>query len=397
MPSKGASDFTKLQRISSEVNASFSATSNGVTYAGQLSVAGLSGGATVIEFFKAVNPFIPQADQSSIRSPTDLCSDNSGNLYIADSTRASVYKYNTFTKVIERFLGTGSLNTGDSIETNRIASRTPIWQPTNLAFINGRLYVTMFNIFKVIVIEVNGTRVSARNIVSLENSSDLTYLNSVGYDSRGNIFYNIVPGAGSTAGFYKYISTGPNSGTAVKRTIDTVSSNGGTPFLDSAGNMYLRSLTDIVKLSVSASKSIDIDSTATVIMSTGGGNISDFKVDNGGVIYYSILLDNRIVKYSATVNTDLNTSSTRGFSGDNGPIKDANLFPGFINSGGLFESRIQYAIDEPGNLYFIDYGNKRIRKITATNGVITQDSIVTTIIGDGSEGDPYISPIPGLN
>jgi len=394
-----ASASTRLIKLSVHADSDISSSENGRSpsvYVGSLSAVSL------VEQYRATMPTIPIATQSPIRSPTDMCSDNSGNVYIADSTTASVYKFNTITNVIERFLGVGTINTGDSIPTNRPASRTPIWEPRFLAFINGSLYVTTYKlsggggIQKVVVIKVSGTRITARNIVTLETGVDYTFINSIGYDYLGNIFYNVSStSAGATRGFYKYTSTGPNSGSAVKRT-DTVVSNGGTPFLDSAGNMYVRNLNEITKLTASADKSIDIGSTATLILDTVV-NSSDFKIHSSGAIYYSEIGVNNIVKHSSGTFTQLNTSTTTGFSGDNGPIRNANIFTGIISPAGNFASASMLALDGPGNLYFLDYGNKRIRKITATNGVITPDSIVTTIIGNGGDGNPYVSPISGMS
>jgi len=59
-----------------------------------------------------------------------------------------------------------------------------------------------------------------------------------------------------------------------------------------------------------------------------------------------------------------------GFSGDGGPANDAELF---ISSEGV-------AVDSAGNLYIADTGNARIRKVTASSGIIT------TVAGNGTRG-----------
>jgi len=60
-------------------------------------------------------------------------------------------------------------------------------------------------------------------------------------------------------------------------------------------------------------------------------------------------------------------NGTRGFSGDNGPATSAQL----ANPQGL-------AVDSAGNLYIVDTGNLRIRKVS--NGVIS------TVAGNGTQG-----------
>ena len=68
------------------------------------------------------------------------------------------------------------------------------------------------------------------------------------------------------------------------------------------------------------------------------------------------------------INTIAGTG-VQGFSGDNGPATEAML----SNAWGL-------ALDSSGNLYFADYSNNRIRKVSATTGIIT------TVAGNGAWG-----------
>jgi streptogramin lyase len=70
--------------------------------------------------------------------------------------------------------------------------------------------------------------------------------------------------------------------------------------------------------------------------------------------------------------TTLAGNGTKGFAGDGGPAKDAR-----------FSTLIQIALDPAGrNLFIADIGNKRIRKIDLTSGVIS------TVAGNGKGGVP---------
>jgi len=72
-------------------------------------------------------------------------------------------------------------------------------------------------------------------------------------------------------------------------------------------------------------------------------------------------------------------SGTLGFSGDGGPATSARLF----SPSGL-------ALDNAGNLFILDQGNHRIRKVN-TAGVIS------TVAGNGSGGFPVMAdrrPVP---
>lgn len=71
-------------------------------------------------------------------------------------------------------------------------------------------------------------------------------------------------------------------------------------------------------------------------------------------------------------------TGSKGFSGDNGPGDRAML--NFITGDESVEDEFGHiAVDSAGNLYIVDRGNQRIRKL-ATNGVIT------TIAGTGTPG-----------
>src|SRR5262249_32442848 len=54
---------------------------------------------------------------------------------------------------------------------------------------------------------------------------------------------------------------------------------------------------------------------------------------------------------------------TYGFSGDGGPATAAQFNLEFVDEGDL-------DFDSAGNLYLLDYGNKRIRRISKATGVI---------------------------
>lgn len=61
-------------------------------------------------------------------------------------------------------------------------------------------------------------------------------------------------------------------------------------------------------------------------------------------------------------------NNSAGFAGDGGPAKNSSL----SNPMGL-------AFDEEGNLYISDNGNEKIRKVQAIKGVVTPNSIITTV------------------
>ncbi len=91
-------------------------------------------------------------------------------------------------------------------------------------------------------------------------------------------------------------------------------------------------------------------------------------VDDAGNLFIADYDNHRIRKVSANgIITTVAGNGTRGFSGDDGPATSASLF---------FPTGV--AVDGAGNLFIADFGNQRIRKVSA-NGTIT------TVAGNGTE------------
>jgi trimeric autotransporter adhesin len=92
-------------------------------------------------------------------------------------------------------------------------------------------------------------------------------------------------------------------------------------------------------------------------------------VDSGSNLYIADTNNHRIRKItSAGIITTVAGNGTRGFSGDGGPAKSAQL-----------NEPMALEIDAKGDLYFADSSNNRIRKIDHAG-------IITTIAGNGTYG-----------
>jgi uncharacterized protein (TIGR03437 family) len=94
---------------------------------------------------------------------------------------------------------------------------------------------------------------------------------------------------------------------------------------------------------------------------------SGVAADSAGNLYIADQGNNRIRKVSSGVITTVAGNGTQGFSGDNGPAANAQLY-----------GPEDVTVDSAGNLYITDFGNSRIRKVS--NGVIT------TVAGSGATG-----------
>ena len=96
----------------------------------------------------------------------------------------------------------------------------------------------------------------------------------------------------------------------------------------------------------------------------------DVALDAYGSLYIADGANNRIRKIvsDGTITTVAGTGRA-DYSGDCGPARKANLSMPY-----------SIALDRDGNLYVVDTGNRRVRKIDASTGIIT------TVAGNGSYG-----------
>src|SRR5579859_6044781 len=94
---------------------------------------------------------------------------------------------------------------------------------------------------------------------------------------------------------------------------------------------------------------------------------SGVAVDASGNLFIADAFNNRIREVSASgIITTVAGNGTAGFSGDGGPAVSASL-----------NSPEGVAVDAFGNLFIVDSGNSRIRKVSASG-------IVTTAAGNGN-------------
>ncbi|MGI4870115.1 MAG: hypothetical protein ACRYFX_02935 [Janthinobacterium lividum] len=100
-------------------------------------------------------------------------------------------------------------------------------------------------------------------------------------------------------------------------------------------------------------------------------NPAGVAVDGSGNVYIVDQYNNRIRKVTATtgVISTVAGTGTGGFSGDGGAATNAQI-----------QNPVGVAVDGSGNIYIADQDNQRIRKVTATTGVIS------TIVGTGTGG-----------
>src|SRR6185437_5034772 len=102
------------------------------------------------------------------------------------------------------------------------------------------------------------------------------------------------------------------------------------------------------------------------------GFVAGLAVDASNNLYISgeTLETIRVVNAATGVISTIAGTGADGYGGDGGPAINAE-----------FRSPQGLAFDTSGDLYIADFQNSLIRKITATNGLISTSSVITTVAG----------------
>ncbi|SNT43234.1 Sugar lactone lactonase YvrE [Granulicella rosea] len=273
------------------------------------------------------------ATSAQLYSPYAVAVDNSGNVYIDDWNNYRIRKV-TPAGVISTFAGTGvSGFSGDG----GAASAAQIGAALGVAVdSSGNVYIadsTNNRVRKVTpagiisTIAGNGTR-GFTGDGGAATSAELAYPQALAFDSNGNLYI-------ADAGTYR-VRKIDTSGI-----ISTIAGNGTTGFSGDGA------------IGTSASLA----------------NVGGIAADASGNVYIADIGNNRIRKVNAAgiISTFAGTG-TKSFSGDGAAAASATLnLP-----NGIFA-------DTAGNLYIVDSGNERIRKVT-TGGIIS------TVAGNGGSG-----------
>ena len=146
--------------------------------------------------------------------------------------------------------------------------------------------------------------------------------------------------------------------------------------VDSAGNLFIVSNNRVRKVTAAGIIST-VAGNGTQGFSGDGGPAtaaefyipSGVAVDSAGNLFIGDYYNNRIRKVTAAgIISTVAGNGTQGFSGDGGPATSAQLnLPGNVT------------VDSAGTLYIVDFGNNRIRKVTAAG-------VISTVVGNGTHG-----------
>ncbi len=225
----------------------------------------------------------------------------------------------------------------------------------------------------------------------------IAYPHGVNLDNNFNVYfgdfsaYNVIRKVAFSTGIISTVAgTGSTSGRYNGDSIQATSATLNNPYdvvLDSYGNMYIsdRFNSRVRKVDAATGVISTIIGTGTA-SSTGDGSAATSATIQGACFsrfdssgnYYITDCDGNRVRKVMTVTTDIPTSypsrsphsisvistiagtGTASYSGDNGQATSATM----NGPSGI-------ALDSSGNVYFSDFINNRVRKITTSTGIIT--------------------------
>ena len=219
------------------------------------------------------------------------------------------------------------------------------------------------------IVTIKGNYFNSATVVQFGNApaasfivlNDSTIQAIVGDGASGNISVTNLSGSISLPGFIycntPYLTLMATANGIVPFTSDTFTlshiSNSYTP-------QYIWTLNGN-KVSTNNRDSVYITNTI------GDGNVISVMMIDSSYCGMDTVFSNKIYMYvSSSVITTIAGTGVQGFSGDNSQAIQANLY----NPGSL-------CVDKWNNIYFVDNGNNRIRKIDTAG-------IITTIAGTGS-------------
>ena len=350
------------------------------------------------------------AVNSELHTPSDVAVDSSDNVWIADTVNEYIREVVASTGYIHHMVGNnGTPNPGPGTEgytgDGAAAQLATLYSPVGVALDStGNLYIVEQGDSR--IREVNngtstvtfpGTNIKVQagwietvvgtDIVGFNasnttaNATPLNYPTSVTLDPSGNMFVadtlnlrlrKVANNSISTVAGNGLFSYGGDGGAAAGAQLNAPKGVAADP----AGNLYIADTGNNAIRKVASNGSISTVAGSGIAGGGAAGNGTNqfsgpqgLAADSSGNIYIADSQNARVVKLtSGGAQTTVAGSGTQGYGGDGAAATSAQL-----------NTPTAVAVDSSGNLYIADFGNNRIRKVSASG-------TISTIAGNGNSG-----------
>jgi len=335
------------------------------------------------------------ATSASLYLPGSVVVDAAGNLYIADSYNHRIRKVSP-DGIITTVAGDGFTDdysrgrfSGDGGPATSASLNFPVGVAVDAA---RNLYIADFGNHRIRKVSPSGTisTVAGNGVYKFGGdggpavSASLNWPVKVAVDAAGNLYiadiYNNRIRRVSPSGTISTVAGGgtwafsgdggPATSASLALPVDVAA--------DAAGNLYIADMNNNRVRKVSPGGIITtVAGNAAQRYSGDGGPATSASlflphgvaVDSSGNLYIADQYNNRIRKVSAGgIITTVAGNGAKAFSGDGGPAANASL-----------AAPVGVAVDGSGNLYIADWGNNRLRKVSAAG-------TITTVAGNGIAG-----------
>ena len=272
------------------------------------------------------------ATAATLNFPTGVAVDSSGNVAVADTNNNRVRKIAAKNGVISTQAGTGA---GGFSGDGGPATKAALFQPQGVAFKAHDLYIadTVNNRIRL---------VSGSTISTVVGNGQAAFAGDGGAAKSASVNYPMGVATAASGTILVADSANNRVRSVTSGVITTVGGNGTPNYSGDGGPAVTAEIKQ--PLGVGA-----------------GPDGSAYVADSGNGIV-------RRIDTAGTITTVAGTPSVAGYGGDGGPATAARLnFPTAV------------AVDGFGNLYIVDRGNNRVRKVTPSG-------TISTIAGTGAAG-----------
>jgi len=332
------------------------------------------------------------ATGAQLNYPTDIAFDKNNSIYICDNSNKKIRKIDSVTKIITSISGNGYIGTVDGIPAIQSNLNSPFGVYTDAS---GNFYIVDYNkIRKVnkatgIITTIAGTGINGYNGDNIPATSAQISIwqGGICFDHQGNLYFadmgnGRIRKINAVTGIITTIAGGGTStADGVPATTAVVGSPRGVA-VDAHDNIYEVG-------SSSGRKLRKIDAVTGLITTLAGTAAAGYNGD--GILAINAQLNTpENVALDANGNiyiADMSNNRVRKITASTGIISTVagNGTAGFSGDGGLataaeINNTWSIAVDKKGNLFLADANNNRIRRVDATTGIIT------TIAGNGVAG-----------